>query len=271
MSAIYEVTATALNLRSAPTTSGTVLAVLRKGQTCASSGAVNGPWLPVLFGPQSGWVWAAYLRGPDASAAAVPAPIAVAPLPAPILAPPNGQLLPTDRQTRLRGMEQLHPKFRAALDGLLRKASGQGHPFKLFEAFRTPERQQWLFEQGRTRPGNIVTKAKPWESFHQYGLGADLVLFVNGQWTWSDVGPLAEHWKRLPLLAEEAGLRTLKWEAPHVEWPVDIKDAAGPDLVASGDEDWADTITSAAARWRQAGMTTGPDLLLAERPGLVPI
>lgn len=271
MPTTYEVTATALNLRSAPNTGSTILAVLRKGQTCTGSGSANGPWLPVLFGLQSGWIWAAYVRGSDASAAASPTPVASPPPPPALVLPPaTGQLLPADPQTRLRGMEQLHPKFRAALDGLLQKAAAEGRPFKLFEAFRTPERQQWLFEQGRSRPGSIVTKAEPWESFHQYGLGADLVLFVNGQWTWSDAGPLAEHWKRLPSLAQEFGLRTLKWEAPHVEWPVEIKDATGPDLVASGDEDWADTIASAAARWRHAGRTTGPDLQLAQRPGLTP-
>jgi hypothetical protein len=265
MPTIYEVTATALNLRSAPSAGSTVLAVLRKGQACTGSGAASGPWLPVLFGSQSGWVYAAYVRGAGVAAAAEPAPVAP---PALGLAPPATAMLPADPQARLRGMEQLHPKFRAALDGLLQKAAAEGRPFKLFEAFRTPERQRWLFEQGRSRPGSIVTKAEPWQSFHQYGLGADLVLFVNGQWTWSDAGPLGEHWQRLPSLAKEFGLRTLKWEAPHVEWPCEIQDATGPDLVASGDEDWADTLASAADRWRQAGLGTGPDLRLAQRPGL---
>lgn len=272
MPTTYEVTATALNLRSTPSTGSTILALLRKGQTCASSGSANGPWLPVQFGPHSGWVWAAYVRGSTASAAATPKPVAPSPQspPALVLTVATGQLLPADPQTRLRGMAQLHPRFRAALAGLLQKAAAEDRPFKLFEAFRTPERQQWLFEQGRTRPGSIVTQAEPWQSFHQYGLGADLVLFINGQWTWSDAGPLAEHWNSLPLLAQEFGLRTLKWEAPHVEWPVEINDATGPELIASGDEDWADTIASAAERWRQAGKSNGPDLQLAQRPGLAP-
>lgn len=260
----YEVTATALNLRAAPNTGSNILAVLRRGQDCIGSGPAQDGWQPVSCLEQQGFVWAAYVRGTDDDPAATPSP-ASAPTVAPVasLVP-----LPSDPQTRLSDTAQLHPRFRQALAALLANAAAESRPFRLFEAFRTPERQQWLYAQGRTRPGGIVTKAMPWQSFHQFGLGADLVLFINGQWTWSDAGLLSDHWKRLPQLAADAGLRTLSWEAPHVEWPVDLRDAAGPDLLTSADDTWIDTVTSAAARWRAAGGSGGPDLQPAQRPNL---
>ncbi|MEO6276291.1 D-alanyl-D-alanine carboxypeptidase family protein [Roseateles sp.] len=261
MPSTYEVTATALNLRAAPNTGASVLTVLRRGQTCVASGSAASGWLPVSYLQQSGHVWADYVRAVDGAAPTTTPPAAPA-------AGGSWVTLPSSPQTRLNDPAQLHPKFREALANLLAKAAAENRPFKLFEAFRTPERQAWLYEQGRTRPGGIVTKAKPWQSFHQFGLGADLVLFVNGQWTWSSDGVLAEHWRRLPELAAEVGLRSLSWEAPHVEWPIELRDAVGPELLASADDTWVDTLSSASARWRSSGQSGGPDLQPAQRPEL---
>lgn len=263
MPTTYEVTATALNLRAAPNTGASILAVLRRGQTCVARGDAAGGWLPVSHLQQSGHVWADYVRPVDGVPAPAPAPTPLAPVvTASIVA------LPSNPQTRLNDPRQLHPRFREALAKLLARAAEENRPFRLFEAFRTPERQQWLYEQGRTRPGGIVTKARPWQSFHQYGLGADLVLFVNGQWTWSSAGPLGAHWQRLPELAKEVGLRSLSWEAPHVEWEIDLGDALSTDMLASADETWVDALTSAATRWRAAGGAGAPDLHPAQRPEL---
>jgi len=267
MPSTYEVTATALNLRAAPHTGASVLAVLRRGQTCVGSGAAAGGWLPVSYLQQSGHVWADYVRAVDGVTVPTNPPPAVTPAPAPV-AGGSWVTLPPNPQTRLSDPAQLHPRFREALVNLLAKAAAEGRPFRLFEAFRTPERQAWLYEQGRTRPGGIVTKARPWQSFHQFGLGADLVLFVNGQWTWSGDGVLGEHWRRLPKLAADVGLRSLSWEAPHVEWPVDLGQAVGPELLGSADDTWIDTLSSASARWRASGHSGGPDLQPAQRPEL---
>lgn len=264
----YQVTATALNLRSAPGTDSPVLAVLRNGQVCLGAGDANGNWLPVSFGAQSGFVSATYVRALNGTA---PAPNLAAPAGWVTASPPamaGAVALPTDPEIRLRDFNQLHPRFREMLATLLQKLADEQRPFKVFEAFRTPERQLWLHAQGRTRPGNIVTKAPPWESFHQFGLAADLVLFVNGNWTWDDAGPLAAHWQRLRELAAEVGLRSLSFEAPHVELAVPLKDATGPDLVAVGDEGWFDTLSAAATRWRNDGHASAPDLPNPQRPAM---
>ncbi|TCV59372.1 D-alanyl-D-alanine carboxypeptidase-like protein [Neorhizobium sp. R1-B] len=77
----------------------------------------------------------------------------------------------------------LHPAVRKAARLIVEELNTEGFPFRIFEAFRSPQRQEFLYAQGRTRPGPIVTKARPWRSYHQYGLAIDLVLFVNGQWS----------------------------------------------------------------------------------------
>jgi len=46
-------------------------------------------------------------------------------------------------------------------------------------ALRDPGTQHQLFSLGRTVPGRVVTNADSWQSYHQYGLAADLVLLVD--------------------------------------------------------------------------------------------
>lgn len=255
MATTFEVTATALNLRAAPAPTASILTVLRAGQTCIASGSPLDGWLPVTFERFSGFVSQRFVRA-----------IAGNTSPSPM-----GAEHPTDGdvETKLRDRAQLHPQFRAALDDLLGRTSADGLPFRVFEAFRTPERQEWLYAQGRTRPGGKVTNARAWESFHQFGLAADMVLFIDGRWSWSDAGPLKAHWDRLRELAAKVGLRTLSWEAPHVEWPVPIASAVSPTLIAKGDESWFDNLQLAAQRWKRAGGSGAPVLISDERPPMV--
>src|SRR5712692_1332214 len=88
----------------------------------------------------------------------------------------------------------LHPIFREKARRLLGRLAAEGIPFQLFEGLRSPERQQYLYAQGRTRPGPIVTKAQPWTSYHQYGLAGDFVLFENGVWSWDATGVRKRYW-----------------------------------------------------------------------------
>ena len=49
------------------------------------------------------------------------------------------------------------------------------------EVLRSAKRQDELYAQGRSKPGKIVTNAKAWESFHQYGLALDICLILDGK------------------------------------------------------------------------------------------
>lgn len=54
----------------------------------------------------------------------------------------------------------------------------------VFEGWRSPARQNTLFAQGRSAPGKIVTQARAWGSYHQFGLAFDLAFIHQGQWRW---------------------------------------------------------------------------------------
>lgn len=85
---------------------------------------------------------------------------------------------------RYSGTNLLYPPFYERLKRGLELANRAGIPLRIFESHRSFERQNWLYAQGRTRAGNRITNARGGLSFHQYGVAADLVLFIEGRWTW---------------------------------------------------------------------------------------
>ncbi len=147
----------------------------------------------------------------------------------------------------------LHPVFRQKAQELLGLLAAENIPFRLFEGFRSPERQQYLYAQGRTRPGPIVTRAQPWTSYHQYGLAGDFVLFENGAWSWETAGASARYWLRLQAIGKQIGLDPLSFELPHLQlaglWIQDLKAGKHPD---GGDASWEAAVQVAVVGWKQA-------------------
>jgi peptidoglycan L-alanyl-D-glutamate endopeptidase CwlK len=105
----------------------------------------------------------------------------------------------------------LAPFFEKKILTALAECQDQGYPLIIFETYRSPARQEFLYEQGRTRPGKIVTKAKPWQSWHGFALAADVVFYDNKRFSWE--GP----WDKVHNIFEQHGLETLSWEKPHVQ------------------------------------------------------
>lgn len=67
----------------------------------------------------------------------------------------------------------LFPEFRIRLQAVLQETETKtGEPWILFEGYRSPERQLWLYAQGRTRPGRVVTHMKT-PKYHGTGLAGD--------------------------------------------------------------------------------------------------
>jgi peptidoglycan L-alanyl-D-glutamate endopeptidase CwlK len=138
----------------------------------------------------------------------------------------------------------LHPILRTALAVILPQLEAEGMPFGIFEGFRSPERQAQLYAEGRTQPGKVVTKAHPWDSYHQFGLAADIVGRPKSQWSWSVP---ESWWHRLHELGREHGLEPLSFEQPHLQ-------VAGLKLAAiktgslpAGDETWARNLSAHAS------------------------
>lgn len=72
-----------------------------------------------------------------------------------------------------------HPAVRAELREILeecdRRLTGR-MKVRFAWILRNNVEQRLLYEQGRTRPGKVVTWAKPGQSWHNYGLAVDICL-----------------------------------------------------------------------------------------------
>lgn len=162
----------------------------------------------------------------------------------------------------------LHPVVRAAVTQIEAALNAEGIPFRIFEAFRFPQRQADLFAQGRTRPGKKVTYAEPWRSYHQYGLAVDFVLFENGQWSWDNSPAKKKCWDRLHELGKQHGLTPLNFEIPHLQ----LLGTSSNALIqghypAGGDEQWAENLAAVIAGW--AGSQVPPSPEVPVRPVIV--
>lgn len=97
---------------------------------------------------------------------------------------------------RNANLDLLLPAFRSRLTMGVAQARKAGLDVYVFEAWRSPVRQTELYAEGRQVPGGIVTDAPAWESWHQFGVAADLVFGGPGKWTWEGdygrLGPILE-------------------------------------------------------------------------------
>jgi hypothetical protein len=111
---------------------------------------------------------------------------------------------------RYASLDLLAPVARTAfagLDAYLRRETR----FRLFETFRDPFTQETAFKAG-------TSKARAFESAHQFGLAADFVPFGTAGWEW----PVTDHpeWDDLRVAARSFGLLNgIHWDRPHVEHP----------------------------------------------------
>jgi hypothetical protein len=103
----------------------------------------------------------------------------------------------------IREVDLLDPVFAACLDALMAKLAGTD--IQVYETIRSPKRQAEVLAEKRSR-------SAPYQSAHQYGLGADLVFFP---WRWPDKDDPA--WSPIREHAPEFGLETLHFERPHVQ------------------------------------------------------
>lgn len=167
-----------------------------------------------------------------------------------------------------RDVALLHPAFRQALGKVLTVLTTEQIPFRLFEAFRYPERQAALYAQGRTAQGKIVTRAPPWRSYHQFGLGADLVLYENSAWNWDTSDHRAAWWNRMQVLGRAEGLEALSFERPHLQLSgLSINDLAEGAYPAKGDDDWAEHLAAVIAGWKSDPPAPKPPTIF-DRPPL---
>lgn len=114
-------------------------------------------------------------------------------------------------------IQSLHPAIRMQATDFIKEANAnsEGTLIRVAQGFRTYAEQDALYAQGRTAPGNIVTKAKGGFSNHNFGLAFDIVGITNGKLDYN------LDWKSLSTLGKSKGF---EWggdwkfkDMPHFE------------------------------------------------------
>lgn len=103
-----------------------------------------------------------------------------------------------------RDWARLRPHFARVLLRIAAKMEQRGYPVVLIEGYRSPERQDALADGG-----NRVTRARGFQSRHQYGLAADLAPLRDGRIVMSERDPWA--WQAYQALGEEVEAAGLVW------------------------------------------------------------
>lgn len=117
--------------------------------------------------------------------------------------------------TILRSIDLIHPIAQKAFITLqhaldVERQMGRLPQIAMFETYRSPERQNELFRRKKT-------KARAFESAHQFGLAVDFVpLTDGGDWKWEGWDPIVP--SRLHELCTGLNLHApIVWDPFHIE------------------------------------------------------
>lgn len=83
-----------------------------------------------------------------------------------------------------RDLNELHPVVKAAAESALAECKAQGLDVLVTCTYRTPDEQNALYAQGRSKPGPIVTNARAYQSMHNFRCALDLVPLIHGKPDW---------------------------------------------------------------------------------------
>jgi peptidoglycan L-alanyl-D-glutamate endopeptidase CwlK len=119
-------------------------------------------------------------------------------------------------------LKKVHPELAGRVRTLIEHLAANGMQVEVVQGLRTFAEQDALFAQGRTKPGQVVTRAKGGQSNHNYGLAVDLCPFTpDGKPNWNAPNTM---WMAIGAEAEKLGL---EWggswkkfiDKPHVQLP----------------------------------------------------
>lgn len=166
----YKITAkSALNIRSTPSTSGTIVGTYKSGEIVSVSTIQNN------WGKTSkGWISMSYAT------------------------PVNN--IPSAATNVINDIGYLHPKVQELCFKLLDKCAEEGLNVGVFETYRTDERQQYLYTQGNT---TVKTRGA-----HGFCVAFDIVCKDSkGNWTWDTSDKIVKNtFYRVGELGQSLGL-----------------------------------------------------------------
>ncbi len=106
-----------------------------------------------------------------------------------------------------RSLDDLVPPAAARARKFLQAANDNGIDLLVTSTLRDSAAQAALYAQGRTKPGKIVTNAKPGQSWHNWGCALDVVPLRNGKPVWGTTTDVDKAlWNKIGQLGEQAGL-----------------------------------------------------------------
>ena len=120
----------------------------------------------------------------------------------------------------LRAVATLDPTFQKQVRGWLNEMVASKITPLIYCGRRTMEEQAELYAKGRTKGGKIVTKAKPGQSYHNYGLAFDWVPLkataknrdlLTADWGNNMAYKLGEK------VGLSFGLASISWESGHLQ------------------------------------------------------
>lgn len=129
-----------------------------------------------------------------------------------------------------RDLDDLDPAFREKLIRTLDQLAMERIIFKFHEGFRTVARQKWLYAQGRSREGVVVTNNNGTSKLSNHqgdgtpgtGRAADCYPIINGKVTVNGIPQSI--WKRYAEVAEANGLTAgFRWTRPHDPPHIELK------------------------------------------------
>ena len=118
-----------------------------------------------------------------------------------------------------RSLDDLVPPAKQRAQAFVEAAKAKGIDLLVTSTYRDNESQDALYAQGRTTPGNVITRAKAGQSWHNYRCALDVVPLVNGKAIWDDQAM----WKQVGEIGKSCGLEwagdwvTFK-EYPHFQY-----------------------------------------------------
>ena len=85
-----------------------------------------------------------------------------------------------------RQISDLKPDVAEKCLRFIEKCKEAGYDVIITSTYRDNESQDALYAQGRTTPGNIVTKARGGYSFHNFRVAFDFAPLINGKIDWNN-------------------------------------------------------------------------------------
>lgn len=126
-----------------------------------------------------------------------------------------------------RKIEDIHPAARPAFVAMEGELNRKGIAFVRACTYRSPQEQEELYAQGRTKQGRIVTHARAGQSKHNFqadgkpaSLAADYYPLINGKLADRKTKQELDLWMQLAEAGERHGLIWGgRWQEPKTDFP----------------------------------------------------